>query len=859
MLVLGLLTITFSFNPPAVAQTKGSFQPSIRKRFVSDVRLGDFRAETFAGVTRLRWKTDFEQNVLGFRLWRQDQGQLKPVSADLVGGSMMKVANGLLPDGGEYAAYDQTDSTNVYYWLEVVDINTKSGWFGPFYPQPNFSAETAAAVSDTVAKIDEAESRRKVQTDQVNFSTPRISKAKVRQMTPPAAGLLADNGAALKIEVRSRGIYRIDAQSLADNGFLRTESAYWKVFAGGVEQPITVNTDGSLDFFGVPVDTLQTTTNIYWLVLDKTPGLRFSQRTQPFIDSAVYGWSPVTAERRDKTYRVSSVLNGPRENWFGAVVNGTASNQTLTLSDIATDSGQTATLGIDLQGLTSIAHQVSVVLNGVSIGQINYYNLQRTEWQTTVPLSNLVEGTNTITLKGLNTTSDISITEAVRIIYPRRLKALNDRLDFSVPAGQSVKLKGFASAQVRILDITDPTQIVEYQPASAAEGDGTYSVTVAAASSARVMLAQGGQYLPFAATPLIRNNPSYLKNVMNGARFVVITTADFRKSIHDFCELRQLRGMSTMLVDVQDIYDEFNHGVKSPEAIHDFLQYAKTNWAVKPEFALFAGDGTNDPKNYTGLAGDNYNRIPTMMTDTWNLEVASDEMMADFDNDSVGEIALGRLPAKDEVELEWMIEKTILAEPLTRQEVGERGVFFVADANTDYDFPSGSRYIGLGLPASIPINYLDRTTQDPQVLRTAIIDGINARPAVVNYFGHATVTAWSGALIFRVADAASLVNTKKTPFMTMIDCANGDFAEAGIDSLAEAVLKQRYGANAVWASSGWNTAYEQELMTNDFYKKVFTGMPLGEAARQTKLMYGGNDLRRTYIFFGDPTQPLVIP
>jgi len=94
----------------------------------------------------------------------------------------------------------------------------------------------------------------------------------------------------------------------------------------------------------------------------------------------------------------------------------------------------------------------------------------------------------------------------------------------------------------------------------------------------------------------------------------------------------------------------------------------------------------------------------------------------------------------------------------------------------------------------------------------------------------------------------------------MINCLNGDYAEANMESVAEAVMKRRFGgARSVWASSGWNGAFDQEYFTRDFYQKVFTGMPLGEAARQTKMMYPITDLRRTYIFFGDPTQPLVAP
>src|SRR6185369_17364593 len=121
---------------------------------------------------------------------------------------------------------------------------------------------------------------------------------------------------------------------------------------------------------------------------------------------------------------------------------------------------------------------------------------------------------------------------------------------------------------------------------------------------ARTMMALGQDLQPFAAEPLIINNPSDLRNPDNAANFLVIGPGEFRKPIHDFCELRTLHGIQTQFVDVQDIYDEFNNGVKSAEAIRSFLQYAKQNWSVKPDFAMFAGDASVDPRNYSGLGGD---------------------------------------------------------------------------------------------------------------------------------------------------------------------------------------------------------------------------------------------------------------
>lgn len=860
-LVFSFAAVSFSSTVTAANdKSKLTSKNTSKQKFTSDMRLDGFEAETFNGATKISWKTGFEQNLLGFRIWRDDKGKRVPVNEEMVAGSLLKVGNGVLPAGSEYVFYDRADSANVYYYLEAIDINAQSRWFGPFYPQFGFN-QTNAEASEIISALNNRTDASRRQTDKVDFLTPVLKKGKFEKVQSTDADLIANDPNALKIEVRNRGIYRVSAPELAEMGFDVARSANWKLFAGGIEQPIAVNADGSLEFFGQGLDTIQTDTNVYWLITDTDPGQRINRVSQPYISAAEYGWSRITAERKDKIYRVSSVLNGARENWFGAVVSPTASNQTLTLSDIATDSGQTAAVRIDLQGLTPIPHQVAVVLNGIIIGQMNFTHYNRIEWTVNVPLARLVEGTNTITMQALGGSQDINVTEAVRISYPRRLKAQNNRLDFSVSPAQTVKLKGFTNSQVRVFDVTDPTQIIEYSPESQPETDGTFSVTVAPAQNARVMLAMGAESAPFAATPLIINTPSDLRNTQNAAKFLVIAPYEFKKTTRDFCALRNIRGIQTMFVDVQDIYDEFNDGIRSAEAVRAFLRFAKENWAVKPDFAMFAGDATVDPRNYSGFGGNIYNRVPTILVDTWNMETVSDEMLADFNGDSVGEIAVGRLPAKDEDELEAMLEKIILAEPATLEDINQRGVHFVSDANIDYNFTGGSRNMATFIPAGVTVNYLDSGGQDPATVRAGIINRIGSGAAVINYFGHASIGSWSNSQIFRSADAANLPESKKiTPFMAMIDCLNGAYAEANMNSLAEAVIKRRHGgANAVWAASGYNGAFEQEFFTKDFYQKVFAGMPLGEAARQTKMLHTTTDMRRTYIFFGDPTQSLVAP
>ena len=838
-----------------------------KQKYTSDLKLDGIAAENFDGATKISWKTGFEKNVLGFKVWREENGARALVNEELVTGSLLKVSNGILEAGNEYSYYDLASASNAVYWLEAIDVSSRSRWFGPVYPQINFDRQASADEAEVIDALRRRAAEREPQSEKVDFTPDTVSEEKTEpalqkgEFETAAAtenGLLTNDPNALKIEVKGRGFYRIGAQSLTEKGFNVSQSAYWKLFSGGVEQPMIVAADGSIEFFGQGLDTIQTDANVYWLITDTTTGKRIKRVSQKYLQSAKNSSTRVTVERRDNLYRISSVLNGARENWYNSVVNPTASNQTLVLTDIAETSRETATVSIDLQGLTVVPHVVSVALNGVSLGQINFTYYERKEWSTTVPLTRLVEGTNTITLQALGGSQDINVTESVRITYPRELKARNDRLDFSIPGGQSAKLTGFDNPQVRLLDVTNPASVSEVAPQSRLEADGTYSVTINSASNARLMTAIDAATPPLVVSSLAKNNASDLRNNSNQGRFLVLAPFEYKELLRPLVEARNASGIQTQFVDIEDVYDEFNNGVKSAEAVRSFLQYAKNSWAVKPDFVMFVGDATVDPRNYSGFGGYTYNRVPTMLVDTWNMETVSDEMLVDFNGDNVGEIATGRLPAKDEAELAAMVEKIMNTRPLTRQELSTRGVHFISDTYLDYNFAGGSRNMATFFPSTVTVNYSDFTGADAGGFRNNIISRINSNPAVVNYFGHASIGSWSNSQIFRSADVPSLTNSPGAPFMALINCLNGDYAEANMLSVAEAVMKrQGGGASAAWAASGYNGAFDQEYMVRDFYKKVFQGMALGEAARQTKLLYPTTDMRRTYIFFGDPTQPLV--
>ncbi len=864
ILVFSFLVISFFSNIHAASYKPAKVLKRAPKlKIASGIKLETFQSEKISGAVKLSWRTNFETNILGFRIWREVSGQRETVNEEMIAGSFLKAGSGALQNGDEYNFYGNSGSQEFSYWLEAIDLNNESRWFGPVFARTG-SEEKFEESSKTLSELAKERNQSRKQIDRLESAqAPEDKESTIEADTADILSQtdLAKDGNALKFEVRQDGWYRVNGQIMLQNGFSLETANNWQLFTDGREQSMQVNADGSIEFYGRGIDTLQSDAKMYWLVTHTEPGKRIGTASQKNTQSASTGWSRVIAERKDRIIRTSNVLNGAKENWYGAVVNQTEAIQTLNLTEIAAESGETAALSIDIQGLgNQMPHRVSVTLNGTTVGQINFNDLERMEWTVNVPLALLLAGENQVNLRSVSPTTDVSLLEAVRINYPRRSTAVNNRLIFALQAKRSVKLKGFAAPSVKVFDITIPENTIQILPTVRLETDGTYSAAISSKTAARVLMAQDDTASVLAIGSWTKNISSDLHNPQNQANFVIIAPPQFHSNLTTLKIAREAQGLRTMIVDPADIYDEFNGGVKSAEALRSFLQFARQNWIVKPDYSMLVGDASVDPRNYSGSGGDSVNFIPTMITDTWNMETTSDEMIADFNNDEIEDISLGRLPVRNNSELTAILNKIMAHETFSAQEIKQRGVLMVSDAFIGYNFSAGSRNTASTIPAGINVNYIDVGTNDPAVIRRNVLDSMNAGPAVVNYFGHSTITVWTGAGIFHSSDAFALTNYSRPSLSVMLSCLSGSYAEINYEALAEAMLKApNGGAFAVWAATGWNGAEEQEFMGKEFYRRVFLGMRLGDAAREAKLTTNSIDQRRTYMLFGDPTQRLIRP
>jgi hypothetical protein len=311
------------------------------------------------------------------------------------------------------------------------------------------------------------------------------------------------------------------------------------------------------------------------------------------------------------------------------------------------------------------------------------------------------------------------------------------------------------------------------------------------------------------------------------------------------------------LVDVEDVYDEFSFGNKTPQAMRDFLAFAGRQWSARPQFVVLAGSASADSRNLLGY-GDT-DLVPTKLVEATFNETASDDWFVDFNDDGLPDMAIGRLPVRDAGEAAAVVDKLA---GYGQADAGgwQKTAVMVADVDGDsFDFEAASAEVASALPADMTLYTIYRSDfASAAAARTAVLGVFNQGAALVNYMGHSSETAWHGNLI-STADTDKLSNGARLPFVVSMTCWTGWFDSPYGETLGESLLKApRGGAIAVWASSGMTDPAGQTAMDRDLVSRLFDGSKptLGEAVAAAKAATSDRDVRRTFVLLGDPTTRL---
>ena len=234
---------------------------------------------------------------------------------------------------------------------------------------------------------------------------------------------------------------------------------------------------------------------------------------------------------------------------------------------------------------------------------------------------------------------------------------------------------------------------------------------------------------------------------------------DFMAAAETWANYRRGQGFNVQVVDVADILDEYSYGSLRSVAIHDFLQYAHANWTPQvadKQYVLLMGDGSTDPRNYTGWGY--FDQVPTMMVTTVYQETGSDEALADFNGDGLAEMAVGHIPFRTSAAITTAFNKTVNFEANSALQSFDRGALFVYDQPNGYDFAGMSQDLASFLPQAAPKQFVGLAAPPPPAPpacgppticdqgHAELVSAINTGKLLVNYSGHGRRA--SGQLLF---------------------------------------------------------------------------------------------------------------
>jgi peptidase C25-like protein len=378
---------------------------------------------------------------------------------------------------------------------------------------------------------------------------------------------------------------------------------------------------------------------------------------------------------------------------------------------------------------------------------------------------------------------------------------------------------------------------------------------------------------------------------------IIVTHPNYRTQAEELAQIHsEFDNLSSIIVEPQQIYNEFSSGKPDVSAIRNFLKMfydRATNDGEMPRYLILFGDGSYN--NKTNSAS-NTNDIITFQSSNSLSETASftsddffglldDDEGANIENKEMTgalDIGIGRLPAQNENEAQILVDK--IRSYITNKSAGDwqNMLTFIAD-DADKNETIHMRdanilatYIEENYPSfNFDKIYLDAFLQEstpsgeryPEANK-AINERIKKGTLLVNYTGHGNPTVMTHEHVLELNDIFSWSNTDKYPLFITASCEISRYDDWARTSAGEHILLNKKGGGiALLTTTRVVFAGANMQLNSRFYNYVFEKdnegnyYRLGDIVRLTKNATGTaiSINKRNFALLGDPALQLCLP
>ena len=384
--------------------------------------------------------------------------------------------------------------------------------------------------------------------------------------TPPDPGW--------RINVRETGMYKLTFAELEAAGFpIETvDPETIQMFHLGTEIAIKVLPGDVIIFYGKAIDSKYTSDNVYWLTYGSNLGSRMdSIDGTPIGADVAVSFPEVEHLEEDHLYRSKVAGDDDLDRYLWGYVNrnGSTVNPKFDYAiNLEKRFDGDLTLTLMLMGYlqdfsVNPDHRAGISINGKQVAEASWDGFTNTEVEVVVLESDLQPGNNALEITALLTgsTQDYFLIDWLEVGYEKVFKAESGQIEFSYaePGEWKFVLTEFIHPSIQIFDITDEESPKWLENVLSTPDGGTnkaeFSDTITGTKDYFAVDESG-----FLSVEAIEaDNPSDLTLASSGADYLMISHADFLVSAAPLQAQKTAQGFNTVLIDVQDIYDEFGY------------------------------------------------------------------------------------------------------------------------------------------------------------------------------------------------------------------------------------------------------------------------------------------------------------
>ena len=726
-------------------------------------------------------------------------------------------------------------------------------------------------------------------------------------------------------QTKPEAIYQLDYNTLANAGLPvdTLDPHTLRMFWMGEEIAIQVigeadnhfDANDSILFYGRNLDELfydglfatnkYSGDNIFWLSYGATAGQRMaSVDGTPAAPLATAFLHKQHLEQNHYYLPTASNTEG-EDHWFWQKFTafGTGSKSkdyTFTANNISTEA-LTGTLSVKIySSVRNKTHELTLLVNGNEV----YHN--KGDWvgdtifvaTAEVPQSYFQEGSNTVTVKITNDINsgvvDEVFTNWIDVSYYDTYVAENNHLVTVSDTGtsQQLQISNFSADDIAVFDISDLRNVKTIDNGVVTEA-GPYTINFDTQAERVLATTPDAWQTPTSieavSYPSSPYTPDDLLETSLAADYILITHADFWDQSLQLAEHRA-KEYDVVMVDAQQIYDQFNGGVMSAESIRDFLSYTYYHWAKRPRYVLLVGDGTYDMRNYLGSSFETYIPVFLHLVGSITGETAAENQFVTLESDStygdlLPDMHLGRFPVNTADEAQAMVDKTINYETATCSPP-QLDVIFAADdedgnlywelsdgvADGYADAPTNTiKY--LPAPYTSTKKYLgdtcnhadDGNAASGEECRQELIDKLNDTGALLmSYVGHSTKNMWAVEQIWNESAVDELTNDNacELPVMLAMGCDEGYFHDPGDTAVSEyGVRKLDVGPVASISPTYYGFPRAHDTLEKGIFLAIFQDKlkelgPILTQGKQNALDNGNTTEADGFMLMGDPALKL---